>query len=350
MIPRIMRKVLVTGATGQDGYFLCDMLCSRNEVHVMVRRNSSNSLGTLEFLPMYVLDNIIIHWGDITDAGFVDSLIRMDFDQVYHLAAMSYVGYSFLNPSNTFDVNLKGTVNVLEAIRRLSPETRMYFAGSSEMYGKPEKAPQNEDTPFAPRSPYAVSKVAAFHMVRNYRDGYGLHVCSGIAFNHESEVRGPEFVTQKIARYMADMRDNGYRQPLKLGNLNAKKDWGFAGDFVEAMTMMLDHGATKDYVIGTGEMHTVREFATLACRMATGQEIRWEGAGLNEKGYVGSNCVVEVDRSLFRPLEADNYMADASRIAHEIGWRPKMSFSALVRRMVEKARLTISATAARRAS
>ena len=222
-----MKSAIITGITGQDGYFLTKLLLERGfEVHGIIRRNSSMTIGNLSLLPVDVLNEVNIHYGDLTDANFLSKLLsEVQPDQLYHLAAQSFVGYSFLNPSSTYDVNIGGTLNVVNAVKDYSANTRLYFAGTSELYGQPKVTPQNEETPFSPRSPYAVSKLAGYWTVKTYRDAYNLYMCSGILFNHESEVRGPEFVTRKITLHVAKYH-YGDHTPLELGNLNARKDWG----------------------------------------------------------------------------------------------------------------------------
>ena len=331
-----MKKAIITGISGQDGYFLSKLLYDKGyEIHGVIRRNSSMSVGNLGLLPEKVRESIIIHYGDLTDANFFAKLLQNEKpDELYHLAAQSFVGYSFQNPSSTYDVNISGTLNVVNAIKDYSPATRMYFAASSEMYGQPETVPQNENTPFKPRSPYAISKLAGFWTAKTYRDAYGLFMSNGISFNHESEVRGPEFVTRKISQAVSRIAA-GSREQLELGNLNAKKDWGYAQDYVEGMWMMLQYEKPDDFVLGTGELHTVREFATEAFSVA-GLRIHWEGKGVDERGIDDrGNVVVKVNPVLFRPLEADNFLADYSKAEKLLGWKPRTKFKELVKIMVE---------------
>lgn len=332
-----MKKTIITGISGQDGYFLSKLLHKKGyEIHGIVRRNSSMSLGNVSLLPQDVRESIIIHYGDLTDASFFAKLLQDEKpDELYHLAAQSFVGYSFQNPSSTYDVNISGTLNVINAIKGYSPDTKMYFAGTSEMYGQPETVPQNEETPFKPRSPYAISKLAGYWTAKTYREAYGLFIANGIFFNHESEVRGPEFVTRKISIAIADIA-KGSGRTLELGNLDARKDWGYAGDYVEAMWKMLNNRKPDDFVIGTGESHTVREFAEEAFRIA-GIRINWEGRGEKEVGKTDSGKVIlKVDKPLFRPLESENFLADYSKAKKILGWKPTVGFKELVRIMVEK--------------
>lgn len=327
---------LITGITGQDGYFLTKLLLSKGyEVHGVARRNSISSKGNLVFLKEEELKQIIIHYGDVTDSNFIVKLIsELKPDELYHLAAQSYVALSFDNPSFTYDVNIGGTLNVVNAVKQFSENTRLYFAATSEMFGQPAVSPQNEQTPLAPRSPYAVSKLAGFWTVRTYREAYKLYMSNGILFNHESEFRGPEFVTRKIARHVA-MIASGIDTVLELGNLNARKDWGYAGDYVDAMWRMLNYKYGDDFVIGTGVVHTVREFVEESFRFI-GIGINWRGSGLNEVGLTDSEqVIVRVNRNLFRPTESDNYQADFTKAKERLGWQPKVNFRELVKIMVD---------------
>ena len=329
-------KALITGISGQDGYFLSKLLLSKGyEVHGVIRRNSSMSIGNLSYLGKEHLSQINIHYGDLTDANFFSKLLsQLKPDEMYHLAAQSFVGYSFENPSSTYDVNIGGTLNVANAVKDSSPNTRLYFAATSELYGQPKTTPQNEETPFHPRSPYAVSKLAGFWTIKNYRDAYDLYMSSGILFNHESEVRGPEFVTRKISLAVARIA-SGDMEPIELGNLSARKDWGYAKDYVEGMWSMLQYKYGDDFVLGTGELHTVREFVEEAFKVA-GISIHWKGSGVNEVGLSdGDEVLVRVNRKFFRPLESDNYMADYSKARERFGWTPKTNFRRLVEIMVK---------------
>jgi GDPmannose 4,6-dehydratase len=331
-----MRKAIITGISGQDGFFLSRLLLKKGyEVHGVVRRNSSMSTGNLRYLGERDRKKIAIHYGDLTDAGFFATLLKEEEpEELYHLAAQSFVGYSFENPSSTYDVNISGTLNILNAIKEHSADTRMYFAGSSEMFGQPENAPQNEDTPFRPRSPYAVSKLAGYWTCRNYRDAYKLFVSNGILFNHESEYRGPEFVTRKISLGVAEIANNP-RSFIELGNLNARKDWGYANDYVEGMWRMLNYKYGDDFVMGTGAMHTVREFAEAAFERI-GVTLKWKGTGVNEVGLSERDSVlVKVRRDFYRPLEADNFKADYSKARERLRWEPEIDFKRLVRIMVD---------------
>ncbi|RME80935.1 MAG: GDP-mannose 4,6-dehydratase [Zetaproteobacteria bacterium] len=329
-----MRKALITGITGQDGAYLAELLLVKGyEVHGIRRRGSSANTWRIErFLghPRFFL-----HYADMTDSG---SLIRVlqesRPDEVYNLAAQSHVGISFQKPELTSEINAIGTLRLLEAIRVLGLEKRVRFyqASTSEMFGA-APPPQNENTPFHPRSPYAVSKVFAHWITVNYREAYGLFACSGILFNHESPLRGENFVTRKITRTLARIKA-GKEKVLRLGNLNAKRDWGHARDYVRAMWLMLQQDEPDDYVIATGEQHTVREFVELAAGML-GWAIRWEGEGVNEKGYRQDGALlVEVDPRFFRPADVEDLRGDASKARKKLGWQPEYSFEDLVQEMV----------------
>ena len=329
-------KAIVTGISGQDGYFLSKLLYSKGyEIHGILRRNSSMTQGTVARLPQETRNRLAIHYGDITDAHFISNLLFKERpDELYHLAAQSFVGYSFQNAISTFDANISGTLNICNGIKDSSPDTRLYFAATSEMFGQPKETPQNERTVFSPRSPYAVSKLAGYWTVKTYRDAYKLYMANGILFNHESEVRGPEFVTRKITQAVARI-SSGSKDPLILGNLDAVKDWGYADDYVDAMYRMLKQDVPDDFVIGTGESHTVREFVEVAFKQI-GINISWKGKGVNEVGLTDEGrTVVRVSKEFFRPLESDNYMADYSKAKKILGWKPKTKFKDLVRIMVE---------------
>lgn len=330
----LMMKAVITGISGQDGYFLSQFLLSRGyEVHGVLRRNSSMTQGTVDLLPAEIKEQIVIHYGDITDSNFLSNLLQKEKpEELYHLAAQSFVGYSFQNALSTYDANIGGTLNVCNAVKDSSSDTRMYFAATSELFGQPKEAPQNEKTPFFPRSPYAVSKLAGIWTVRTYREAYKLFMANGILFNHESEVRGPEFVTRKISKSVARTY-HGSKDPVILGNLGAVKDWGYAKDYVVGMWKMLQQDYPDDFVLGTGESHNVREFAETAFK-EIGIDLEWVGSGMNEVGLSGESTRVKVSREFYRPLESDNYRADFSKAKKVLGWEPKTSFSELVKIMV----------------
>jgi GDPmannose 4,6-dehydratase len=317
-----MKKALVTGVTGQDGSYLAELLLAKGyEVHGLIRRSSSFNTQRLDPIyrdPHETGVHFLMHYGDLSDSGSLVNLIRLlEPDEIYHLGAQSHVKVSFEIPEYTSDATGMGTVRMLEAIRASGVETRFYQASSSEMFGA-APAPQNEATPFHPRSPYGVAKVFAYWMTVNYREAHGLYACNGVLFNHESPRRGETFVTRKITRAVARIQA-GIQEKLYLGNLDAKRDWGYAPEFVEAMWLMLQQDKPEDYVIATGEAHTPKEFAQLA----------FQHVGLDWEKYV------EVDPQYFRPSEVDHLLGDASKAKRELGWEPKTKFEDLVRLMVD---------------
>jgi GDPmannose 4,6-dehydratase len=310
------KKALITGITGQDGSYLAELLLEKGyDVHGLIRRSSSFNTWRIDG----VRDRLELHYGDLVDQNsLMRTLEAIEPDEVYNLAAQSHVKVSFEMPEYTTDVTAMGVLRVLDAVRALSPKTRVYQAGSSEMFGLIQENPQTERTPFHPRSPYGVSKVFGHWMAVNYREGYGMHVSNGILFNHESPRRGENFVTRKITMGLAAIR-KGKVKELRLGNLDAQRDWGFAKDYVEAMWLMLQQEKPDDYVIATGETHSVREFLDEA----------FAYAGLDWKGFV------KVDPKYFRPAEVDLLLGDPSKARRVLGWQPKVTFKALVRLMVD---------------
>ncbi len=347
-----MKKALITGITGQDGSYLAEFLLSKGyEVHGLIRRSSSFNTERIDHLyldPHNPNVQLFLHHGDLSDSGQVTNLIyNIQPDEIYHLAAQSHVRVSFDMPEFTGDITGLGTTRMLEAIRRSGIKTRFYQASSSEMFGD-SPAPQNEETPFRPRSPYAAAKVYAYWMAVNYRDGYNIFACNGILFNHESPRRGETFVTRKITRAIANIL-GGKQQKLYLGNLEAKRDWGFAPEYVMCQWLMLQQDRPEDYVIGTGECHTVREFLELAFNYI-GIEIEWKGKGIHQKGIIKSlSCrhqyptfdkkegevLIEVDPKYFRPTEVDFLLADAKKAKVKLGWKPKIVFKELVKIMID---------------
>jgi GDPmannose 4,6-dehydratase len=315
-------KALITGITGQDGSYLAEFLLQKGyEVHGLIRRSSTFNTERIDHIyadPHDPKAKLFLHYGDITDSGQLTNLIyNIQPDEIYHLAAQSHVRVSFDMPEFTGDVTGIGTTRLLESIRRSGIKTKFYQASSSEMFGD-APPPQNEETPFRPRSPYSAAKVYAYWMVKNYREGYGMFSVNGILFNHESPRRGETFVTRKITRALARIK-LGLQDKLYLGNLEAKRDWGYAPDFVEAMWLMLQQDKPDDYVIATGETHSVREFLEEAFRYA----------GLDWKKYV------EIDKRYFRPLEVEFLQGDPSKAKKKLGWEPKVRFKDLVKIMVE---------------
>ncbi|MFD1031306.1 GDP-mannose 4,6-dehydratase [Metaplanococcus flavidus] len=338
-----MKIALITGVTGQDGSFLSDFLLEKGyEVHGIIRRSSSFNTERIEHLYIEELkssENFYIHYGDITDTSNIIRLIsEIKPDEIYNLAAMSHVKVSFETPEYTADVDGVGTLRILEAVRILGMEkkTRIYQASTSELYGKVQEVPQKETTPFYPRSPYAVAKLYGFWITKNYRESYDMFAVNGILFNHESERRGETFVTRKITMAAARIA-HGKQQKLYLGNLDAKRDWGYAKDYVECMWMILQHDTPEDFVIATGEMHTVREFATLSFKNL-GIEIEWKGQGIDERGLnkATGEVLVEVKPEYFRLTEVEQLLGDPSKAKNLLGWNPtSTSFEKLVEIMVK---------------
>ncbi len=314
------KKALITGITGQDGSYLAEHLLTLGyEVHGLVRRVALEDPQRRFARISHLLDRLTLHPASLESYPSLFHVVsRIDFDECYHLAAQSFVAESFLDGFSTLNTNINGTHYLLAALRELRPECRFYFAGSSEMFGKVVETPQRETTRFHPRSPYGISKVAGFELTRNYREAYGMYCASGMLFNHESPRRGFEFVTRKITSTVARIK-MGLADELRLGNLEAQRDWGHAKDYVRAMYLMLQQEEADDYVVATGETHTVREF----CRLA------FEEVDLNYEEYV------RVDERFLRPAEVDLLVGDASKAERELGWRPEYSFRELVKEMVE---------------
>ena len=342
-----MKKVaLLTGITGQDGSFLAEFLIEKGyEVHGILRRSSSFNTGRIEhlYLDEWVRDMkkdrlINLHYGDMTDSSSLIRIIQLvKPDEIYNLAAQSHVKVSFDVPEYTAESDAIGTLRMLEAVRILGLEkkTKIYQASTSELFGKVQEVPQKETTPFYPRSPYGVAKQYGFWITKNYRESYGMFAVNGILFNHESERRGETFVTRKITLAVARIAQ-GFQDKLYLGNLNSLRDWGYAKDYVECMWLILQHDIPEDFVIATGEMHTVREFATLAFK-EVGIELRWEGEGVSEKGIdvKTGKSLVEVDPKYFRPCEVEQLLGDPTKAKTLLGWNPiKTSFSEFVKIMV----------------
>ncbi len=331
---------LITGVTGQDGAYLAELLLAKGyEVHGMVRRTSQFNRQRIEPLRERAREEgkvFILHYGDLGDSSSLNCLLRETQPQeLYNLAAQSHVGVSFQQPEYTSDVDGIGTLRLLEAIRSQELATRFYQASTSELYGKVHEIPQTEETPFHPRSPYAVAKLFAFWAVKNYREAYGMHASNGILFNHESPRRGENFVTRKITMGMARIKA-GQLDHIRLGNLSAKRDWGFAQDYVEAMWLMLQQDQPDDYVIASGETHSVREFVELSAQVC-GYQIAWEGEGCDEIGreVESGKVLVRVDPRYFRPAEVDLLLGDPTKAEHKLGWKRKMSFQQLVETMTK---------------
>ena len=330
-----MSKVaLITGITGQDGSYLAELLLEKGyEVHGIVRRASLINTDRID----HIYEDIHLHYGDLTDATNIIGVIKkIEPDEIYNLGAQSHVKVSFETPEYTAQVDGLGTLRILEAVRFLGMElkTRIYQASTSELYGLVQATPQTETTPFHPRSPYGVAKLYGYWIVKNYRESYGLHASSGILFNHESPRRGETFVTRKITRGLSRISVGEQRQ-LYLGNLNAKRDWGHAKDFVEAMWLMLQQDKPDDYVIATGEQYSVKDFVDKAAPFF-GFNIEWMGEGELEFGYDWNTKrkVIAVDKKYFRPAEVESLLGDASKAKQKLGWEPKISFDQLIEDMV----------------
>lgn len=329
-----MSVALITGITGQDGSYLAELLLEKGyEVHGIVRRSSLINTHRID----HIYDKLTLHYGDLTDATNIIGVIKkVEPDEIYNLGAQSHVKVSFETPEYTGNTDGLGTLRVLEAVRLLGMEdkVRIYQASTSELYGLVQEVPQRETTPFYPRSPYGVAKLYGYWIVKNYRESYGLHASSGILFNHESPRRGETFVTRKITRGLSRI-STGEQDVLSLGNLDARRDWGHAKDFVEAMWLMLQQDKPDDYVIATGEQYSVRDFVDAAAPYF-GMNIEWMGEGLDEVGYDWNTKrpVVKVDKKYFRPAEVETLLGDASKAKENLGWEPKISFKELVEDMV----------------
>ncbi len=315
-----MKKALITGITGQDGSYLAELLLEKGyEVHGIVRRVALEDPEHRLWRIRHIRDKIHLHCGSIESYASIYNIVeQVKPDECYHLAAQSFVSYSFEDEFSTLDININGTIYILSAIKNRKPDCKFYFAASSEMFGHAIETPQKETTSFNPRSPYGISKVVGYYFTKNYREAYNMFACSGICFNHESPRRGFEFVTRKISRGVA-MIKFGLLDKIKLGNLDAKRDWGYAPEYVEAMYLMLQQDKPDDYIIATGETHSVKEFVQLA----------FETIGLNWEEYI------EIDRNLFRPAEVYELRGDITKIKKNIGWKPKVKFKELVELMVE---------------
>ena len=336
-----MKKALITGITGQDGSYLAELLLDKGyEVHGIKRRSSSFNTDRIDHIyqdPHERNVRMHLHYGDLTDATNLIRIVQLvQPDEIYNLAAQSHVAVSFETPEYTANADAIGTLRLLESIRilGLTNKTRFYQASTSEMFGLVRETPQRETTPFYPRSPYGAAKVYAHWITVNYREAYGMYACSGILFNHESPVRGETFVTRKITRGLARISE-GMEQCLYLGNLDSRRDWGHARDFVRAQWLMLQQDMADDYVIATGEEHSVREFVA-AAGAELGMRIEWRGSGVDEQGVDAKSgrTVVRVDQRYFRPTEVETLLGDPSKARVKLGWKPECSFSELVREMV----------------
>jgi GDPmannose 4,6-dehydratase len=339
---RFMKKALITGITGQDGAYLAEFLLKKGyEVHGIKRRASLLNTARIDHLyqdPHIPERKLILHYGDLSDATNLIRIIQqVKPDEIYNLAAQSHVAVSFESPEYTADCDALGALRLLEGIRLLGLEkkTRFYQASTSELYGLVRETPQTEKTPFYPRSPYAVAKLYAYWITVNYREAYGVYACNGILFNHESPIRGETFVSRKITRGLARIT-SGLQQALYMGNLDAKRDWGHARDYVEMQWLMLQQEVPDDYVIATGVQHSVRDFIELAAQ-AMGIKLRWEGKGIDEKGIDESSgkTIILIDPRYFRPTEVETLLGDPSKARNKLGWKPRISFESLVAEMAE---------------
>ena len=337
------KVALITGITGQDGAYLAEFLLKKGyTVHGIKRRSSSFNTDRIDHLYRDQHEENVkffLHYGDLTDATNLIRIIQeVQPDEIYNLAAQSHVQVSFDTPEYTANSDALGTLRILEALRilGLTQKTRFYQASTSELFGKVQETPQKETTPFYPRSPYAAAKLYAYWIAVNYREAYGIYACNGILFNHESPIRGETFVTRKITRAVARIK-LGLQEKLYLGNLNSKRDWGFAGDYVQAMWLMLQQDEPEDFVIATGETHSVREFVQMAFQKV-GISIEWRGTGREEVGIdaASGKVRVQVDPRYFRPTEVDFLLGDASKAREKLGWVPKVTFAALAAMMVEE--------------
>lgn len=335
-----MKKALITGITGQDGSYLAELLLSKKyEVHGLIRRSSSFNTGRIDHLfqdPHKKKSKMILHYGDLSDSSNIFHLIsKIKPDEIYHLGAQSHVRVSFDMPEYTGDITGCGTIRILDAIKELGLKTKFYQASSSEMFGKVQETPQKETTPFYPCSPYGCAKVYAYWMTKNYRESYDLFACNGILFNHESPRRGETFVTKKITRGLARIKLSKDKK-LYLGNLDAKRDWGYAKDYVEGMWRVLQQKKPDDYILATGQTYSVRDFIEEACRVLDINLI-WQGKGLDEKGIdkKSGKAIIEIDPRYFRPTEVDFLIGDFTKAKNQLKWKPKTTFKKLVKIMAE---------------
>jgi len=336
-----MKKALITGITGQDGAYLAEFLLGKGyEVHGIKRRSSLFNTDRIDHLyqdPHEKEQKFILHHGDLTDSSSLIRIIQeVQPDEIYNLAAQSHVAVSFEEPEYTANSDALGSLRILEAIRilKLENKTKYYQASTSELYGQVQEVPQNEKTPFYPRSPYAVAKLYAYWITVNYREAYGIYACNGILFNHESPIRGETFVTRKITRALAKIK-LGLQDCLYLGNLDAKRDWGHAKDYVEMQWLMLQQDSPEDFAIATGEQHSVRDFVNAAAKELE-IDINWSGSGVDEIGTWKGNEIVKVDERYFRPTEVETLLGDSTKAKTKLGWSPRITFNELVSEMVKE--------------
>lgn len=329
-----MKKALLTGITGQMGSFLAELLLEKGyEVHGIIRRSSTFNTGRIE----HIFNRLHLHYGDITDSQNIGNIVNeVQPDEIYNLAAQSHVKVSFEIPYYTGMVDALGTLNVLEAVRNFCPKARILQCSTSELYGKIQAPIQSETTPFYPRSPYGVAKLYGFWATKNYREAYNLFACNAIMFNNESEKRGLTFVTRKITSTLVRHYEGKNEEILKLGNLNAERDWGYTKEYAEGLWLMLQHKESEDFVLATGQKHTVRDFIEESMK-CLGKEIYWTGEGINEEGYdkETGELIVQIDPNYFRPSDVETLLGDASKIKNLLGWEPKTKFKELVKIMID---------------
>lgn len=335
-----MKKALITGITGQDGSYLTELLLEKGyEVHGIIRRSSSFNTGRIDHLynnPEILNKTLFLHYGDLSDASSISRLIeKIRPDEIYNLGAQSHVKVSFEIPEYTCDTTGLGTLRILDAIKESGIKTKFYQASSSEMFGLVQEVPQKETTPFYPRSPYGCAKVFAYWITKNYRESYGIFACNGILFNHESPRRGNTFVTKKISRELAKIK-LGLSEKLYLGNLEAKRDWGYTKDFVYGMYLMMQAEKADDYVLATGEAHSVREFVEICCKYLE-IDLQWQGSGINEKGIdkKTGQVIIEISERYFRPAEVDLLIGDYAKAKSKLNWEPQVKFEELAKIMIE---------------
>jgi GDPmannose 4,6-dehydratase len=338
-----VKKALITGITGQDGSYLAELLLDKGyEVHGIVRRSSSLNRFRIDHLILnkdIFEKKLFLHYGDLNDSISLSNIIKLvEPDEIYNLAAQSHVQVSFEIPEITGNTDALGTLRILETVRNLGliKKTRIYQASTSELFGKAQEIPQNEKTPFYPRSPYGVAKLYSYWIIKNYREAYDVYACNGILFNHEGERRGVNFVTRKITIGLSKIKLGINNGPLELGNLDAKRDWGYAKEYVEAMWLMLQQSKPQDYVIATGETHSIREFIEYCCK-ELGIKIIWEGEGINEvgKNEKTGEIIIKINPRYFRPTEVDLLIGDPTKAKEELGWEAKTKFSDLVKLMIK---------------
>lgn len=327
-----MKKALITGITGQDGSYLAELLLDKGyEVHGIIRRSSTFNTNRLD----HIYSKLHLHYGDMTDTLSLEHIIqRVQPDEIYNLAAQSHVQVSFELPEYTGQVDALGVLRLLETVKNYAPHTKIYQASTSELFGEVEEVPQTEKTPFHPRSPYGIAKQYAFWIARNYREGYNLFISNGILFNHESERRGETFVTKKITKGLVNWKNTG--EPIKIGNFDAKRDWGYAKDFVYGMYLMLQQDKPDDFILSTGEYHSVREFIEESCKYIN-VDLEWRGCDINEIGIdkKTGKIVVEFDPKYLRPTEVQELLGDSTKAKTILGWEPKVKFKELVKIMME---------------